>query len=127
MSRHKKQEVESGRQAVKDAPQDAQASLREYRVPWDGPLLLACSECGRKLKGCGADFIRPKKWLKKRRKHDPSTVDVKVIGVSCLKVCPKGGVTMLAQRQMVSVPARMVIVSSDGELESLYRQMLVAG
>ena len=119
MISHKKQQLKSGGHA--------EASPREYRVPWDGPLLLACSECGRKLKGCGADFIRPKKWLKKRRKHDRLTVDVKVIEVSCLKVCPKGGVTMLTQQHMKDVPAHMAIVSSDREMESLYRQMLAAG
>jgi hypothetical protein len=36
-------------------------------------------------------------------------------------------VTMLSQQQMASMPAKMVIVHSDKEMESLYRQMSVAG
>jgi hypothetical protein len=122
-----KQQVEPVGQSNKDSLQDMDAPLREYRVPWGGPLLLACHKCGKKLKGNGADFSRPKKWLKKRRKHDGSTVDVKVIEVPCLKVCPKGAVTMLAQQHLTGVPAHMAIVSSDREMESLYRQMLAAG
>ncbi len=76
--------------------------IRSFRAPWKGQLLLACRKCQKKLKHSGRknELSKLKKALKKRAKHDEDAPRLYVIEVSCLNLCPKGGITVCTQRQL---------------------------
>jgi hypothetical protein len=99
------------------------SSPRTYKAPWRGELVLACTKCQRKLKkhkGTKA-FANLKKWFKKRGKSDDEDrADIRVIGVDCVKMCPKGGVTVMRQHQLCEQGAEVSIIRSEADLEGLY-------
>jgi predicted metal-binding protein len=81
--------------------QDREA-VRSYRVPWKGQLVLVCRKCQKKLKRGGKRKGTAKlgKALKKRARDAEDGLKLHVIEVPCLKLCPKGGVTVCTQRQL---------------------------
>jgi hypothetical protein len=74
--------------------------LRSYPGPWEGQIVLACRKCQKKLKHSGKKdgIAKLSKELKKRGRRN--RVALTVIGVSCLNMCPKGGVTVCTQGQL---------------------------
>ncbi len=70
--------------------------LRSYRGPWKGQLVLVCRKCRKKIKQSGAKNKLAKlgKTLKKRARRQESDAQIDTVGVSCLGMCPKGGVTV---------------------------------
>ena len=96
--------------------------LRAYKAPWRGELILACTKCQRKLKkrkGTKA-FANIKKWFKRRGKSDEGGPDVRVVGIDCIKLCPKASVTIARQQQLGNVGGEVSIIRSEADLEGLY-------
>ncbi len=103
--------------------EDPAFELKNYVVPWEGNLLLACKRCQKKLRKSrhSAGFAKVKKWIKARGRKEKSAIELRVIEVPCLKICPKNGVVVCSQAQLAASPARFSIVRSEKQLESLYR------
>ena len=97
--------------------------LRNYAAPWKGELLLVCTKCTKKLKKRDSPFANVRKWFKKRAKHADDGVTVRVIGVNCVKMCPKGGITVATQQQLGHSPAQVSIIRSEADLEALYANL----
>lgn len=87
--------------------------LRTYPAKWPSAL-LACRKCQKKLKG--EDLGKLKKLLKSQAKQT-GTPPPHLIPVSCLKLCPKGGVTVCTQ---LNPPALTILYTPD-DLLSLTR------
>ena len=104
--------------------QEDTVALRGYKAPWRGELILACNKCQKKLKKRGAGkFASLKKWFKKRSRADDEGPAVKVVGIDCLKLCPKGGITISTQHQIGEAGREVSIVRSEADLEQLYSQV----
>jgi hypothetical protein len=105
---------------------DASGPLRIYRTPWKGELVLACRKCQRKMKKHGGDgaLRKVKRWFKKRARQDPEGPAIHVIDVACVKLCPKGGVTVFAQKQLAHHPPGVCIARTEEDLEAFYQQLL---
>ena len=90
-----------------------------YRIPWKGQLVLACRKCQKKLKRSDG-VAKLSKALKKRARRDEDGPKLRVIEVSCLKMCPKGGVTVCTQAQLGRNECS--IVRSRADVDSLYQE-----
>ena len=97
--------------------------LRAYSAPWKGELLLVCTKCTKKLKKHDSPFGNIRKWFKWRSKHAENGPNVRVIGVNCVKMCPKGGVTVATQQQLGQRPPQVSIIWSEADLEALYASL----
>lgn len=99
-------------------------ALRRYKAPWRGELILACSKCQKKLKKHKAGkFASLKKWFKKRSRADDGGPAIKVVGIDCIKLCPKGGITVTSQHQLGTAGKELSIVRSEADLEQLYHRI----
>lgn len=80
----------------------AEDVLRSYRAPWKGQLVLVCRKCQGKIKheGKKSGLKKLNKVLRKRARKDEAAPALHVVNVSCLKLCPKGGVTVCTGRQI---------------------------
>lgn len=96
--------------------------MRNYPAPWSGELLLVCRKCQKKLKHDGKKngISKLSKALKKRARHDDDAVRLHILQVPCLKMCPKGGVTVCTQRQLGR--GECSIVRSSTDVDALYQQ-----
>lgn len=63
---------------------------------------------------------RLKKWFRRRADDSPP---VHVIDIPCVKLCPKGGVTVFAPRHLNIEPPRIAIARSVSDLETLYCEL----
>jgi hypothetical protein len=82
-----------------------------------------CTKCTKKLKKHDSPFANVRKWFKKRTKHAEGGPAIRVIGVNCVKMCPKGAITVATQQQLGSNPAQVSIVRSEADLEALYASL----
>jgi predicted metal-binding protein len=98
--------------------------LRLYPTPWKGEAIFACRKCQRRMKKHGGpDALRRlKKWFKRRARSTPEASAVSVIEVSCLKLCPKGGVTVFSGRHLGG-ELGVSIARSEDDLERLYCEL----
>jgi predicted metal-binding protein len=97
-------------------------SLRTYRAPWKGQIVLVCRKCQKKLHGGKKNKIaKLGKVLKKQARHEEDAPRLRVIQVSCLNVCPKGGVTVCTQAQLAR--NECCIVRTPADLDALVRQL----
>jgi hypothetical protein len=99
------------------------AELRSYPAPFYGQIVLACKKCMKKLKGSREHeaVAKLKRSLKEWGKQDSDAIDLKVIAVPCLKLCPKGGVTVCTQAQMATTgEPRVSIVRDERDVVALY-------
>ncbi|ADW67899.1 hypothetical protein [Granulicella tundricola] len=92
--------------------------LRTYPTKWPS-ILLACRKCQKKLKG--TDLSRLKKLLKSQAKQT-GTPPPHLIPVSCLKLCPKGGVAVCTQSGLTQTPPQLSILYSPQDLLALIKQ-----
>ncbi len=100
---------------------DDQNAVRSYPAPWKGQLVLVCRECQKRLKH-GPEhkgLAKLNKMLKKRAHEDG--LGLHVVDVSCLKLCPKGGVTVCTPWQLERNECS--IVRSRADLDSLLKIM----
>ena len=93
----------------------AEPLLRSYDLPLKGQLLLACGKCQRKLKKGddpeGLGSLR--KLLKQQAKADPLAIRLRILRVPCLKMCPKGGVTVMTAGQVERHECSIVRTAED--------------
>jgi predicted metal-binding protein len=108
---------------IRNKEQAELVQLRNYPAPWKGELLLVCTKCTKKLKKHDSPFANIRKWFKKRGKQADDGLTVRVIGVNCVKMCPKGGITVATQQQLGQSPAQVSIVRSEADLEALYANL----
>ena len=101
-------------------PIDRSGALRIYRTPWKGEAVFACKKCQRKMKkrGGASALIKLKSWFKQR-----PGLPVRVIDIPCVKLCPKGGVTVFTRRQLAHDPPGVSIAWSEADLEALYCEL----
>ncbi len=104
---------------------DQNGTLRLYRTPWKGEALFACKKCQRKMKkhGGAPAMARLKSWFKKRAGKSSNLPAVRVVDVPCVKLCPKGGVTVFSRRQLAHEPPGVCIARNEADLETLYREL----
>ncbi len=104
---------------------ESQKALRLYPAPWKGEAVFACRKCQRRMKkGGGPAALRKlKKWFKKRARGTPQAPPVHLIDVSCLKLCPKGGITIFSARQLGKELPVVSIARSEQDLEALYCEL----
>ena len=107
----------------KNKEQAKLVQLRNYPAPWKGELVLVCTKCTKKLKKHDSRFANVRKWFKKRAKLAEDAPTIRVIGVNCVKMCPKGGVTVATQQQLGHEPAQVSIIRSEADLEALYSSL----
>jgi predicted metal-binding protein len=88
--------------------------IRSYRAPWKGQLVLVCRKCQRKLKK-SSGIAKLAKGLKKSARHSVDGPRLHVIQVPCLKMCPKGGVTVCTQDQLARGECSIVRTREDVE------------
>lgn len=94
--------------------------IRSYKAPWRGELLLVCKKCQRKIDKPKA-LANLRKWFKKRSKSDSANApEVRIVGVDCVKMCPKAGVTVMRQHQLGEQGREVSILRSKADLEGLY-------
>lgn len=65
-------------------------------------------------------MARLKKWFKKRGADGPS---VHVVDVPCVKLCPKGGVTVFTRSSLAHQPPGVAIARNKKDLETLYCEL----
>jgi predicted metal-binding protein len=96
---------------------DSLEEVRSYRAPWKGQLVLVCRKCQGKLKHSGkkSGLAKLAKSLKKRSRRDESGLKLHVIQVPCLKMCPKGAVTVCTQGQLARGECSIVRTAEDVE------------
>jgi predicted metal-binding protein len=96
--------------------------LRTYRAPWKGQIVLVCRKCQKKLQGGKKNRIaKLGKELKKQARQEEDGPRLRVIQVSCLKVCPKGGVTVCTQAQLAR--NECCIVRTKADVDALVSQL----
>ncbi len=90
--------------------------------PWKGQIVLVCRKCQKKLHGGKKNKIaKLGKVLKKQGRQEEDAPRLRVIQVSCLNVCPKGGVTVCTQSQLAR--NECCIVRTPADLDALIRQL----
>jgi hypothetical protein len=92
-------------------------AMRSYPIPRRGQLVLACGKCQKKLKR------KLNKALKKRARQDEDRVRLRVVDVPCMKMCPKGGITVCTQGQVGRNECSIVRTRAD--VDGLYEQCKV--
>lgn len=99
------------------------SSLRTYASRYTGGVLLACGKCQRKLKRAGdhTEAAKLRKSLKKLARQNGSE-PIHVIAVSCLKLCPKGAVTVCTPQNLASIPPTLTLIRTPDDIAALYRQ-----
>jgi hypothetical protein len=103
---------------MKNLHTGSMASIKCYPPTWEGDLLLACRKCQKKLKcepGMRA-LAKLKKTIKRRNKQHPGAT-LHLISVSCMDLCPKGGVTICLPANQ---SATLSILRNEAEIEGLY-------
>jgi predicted metal-binding protein len=97
-------------------------TLRSYRGPWKGQLVLVCRKCQKKIKHSGAKnkLAKLSKELKKRARRQQSGTEIDTVGISCLGMCPKGGVTVCTGQLLAR--NECLILRSQDDVEALIEQ-----
>jgi predicted metal-binding protein len=95
-------------------------ALRTCKAPWKGTLVLACRKCQKKLKGDGEKNNLAKIGKKMAKMAHREGLELQVVGVPCLNLCPKGGVTVCTAGQ--AARNQCSIVRSKRDLRELVEQ-----
>ena len=97
-------------------------NIRICPAPWKGQLVLVCRKCQKKLKHGGKKnrLAKLSKELRKLAGRDESGPALHVVDISCLKLCPKGAVTVCTEQQLGR--RQCSIVRSSSELPQLLEQ-----
>ena len=96
--------------------------VRGYRGPWKGQLVLICRKCQKKIKHSGTKNKLAKlgKTLKKRARRQESGAEIYTVGVSCLGMCPKGGITVCTGQLLAR--HECLILRSQDDVDALIEQ-----
>jgi predicted metal-binding protein len=92
-------------------------TLRTYPAPWEGEIILACRKCQKKLKKHGGlrDLAKLKKAVKRYNKEHADK-PLHVVGIPCMDLCPKDGVTVCCPTRD---PNLLEIIRSSEDLQKL--------
>lgn len=98
-----------------DETAEGRGAVRSYRAPWKGQLVLVCRKCQRKLKHDGkkSGLAKLSKALRKRSRREEDGPALYVVDVSCLNLCPRGGVTVCTVRQLARKQCSIVRTRAD--------------
>jgi predicted metal-binding protein len=96
--------------------------LRSYHGPWKGQLVLVCRKCQKKLKHNGTKnkLVKLSKTLKKRARRQESGAEIGTVSVSCLGMCPKGGITVCTGQLLAR--HECLILRSQDDVDALIEQ-----
>ncbi|WP_263411187.1 hypothetical protein [Terriglobus tenax] len=97
------------------------SELKRYPAPWHGKVVLACRKCQKKLKNDEAlhALAKLKKTVKRHNKLHPE-MELHLVSVGCMDLCPKHGVTVCAPEDDSS---QLVILRSEKDLERIAEGM----
>jgi predicted metal-binding protein len=95
-------------------------TLRAYKAPWKGKLVLVCRKCRKKLKEDGKKSKSAKLVRKIAKLSHSSDALLHIVDVPCLKLCPKGGVTVCTAEQVARNECSIVRTKRD--LQELVEQ-----
>ena len=76
-----------------------------------------------KKRGGSPALFKLKSWFKKRAAASPETTPVRVIDIPCVKLCPKGGVTVFSRRHLANQPPGISIAWTEADMETLYCEL----
>ncbi len=107
---------------------DTTGALRLYPAPWKGEVLFACRKCQRRMKKKdGPEALQKvKRWFKARGRHQKGPekrTELRVIDMTCIKLCPGDGVTVFSRGHLAHEPAGVCIARSENDLERLYCEL----
>ncbi len=110
--------------AIAETETDTRVSLRTVSSRFRGPALLVCRKCERKLRNSRdhQHVAKLRKTLKKIANSDAAGRRVHTIAVSCLKLCPKGAVTVCTQANLQQTPPTLTLIRTRQDVAELYRQ-----
>src|ERR1700761_6051211 len=92
-------------------------TMKSYPIPRKGQLVLACGKCQKKLKR------KLSKALMKRARQDEDRMRLRVVEVPCMKLCPKGGITVYTPGQVGRNECSIVRTRTD--VDELYEECKV--
>ena len=109
--------------ARQNPPAPESNPLRTYPSRYRGGILLVCRKCQRKLKRSGdhPHAAELKKSLKKLGKGS-GLAPIHILGVPCLKLCPKGAVTVCTAQNLAETPPTLTLIRTREDIATLYRQ-----
>ena len=99
-------------------------TLRTYTSRYTGGVLLACAKCQKKLKrdSHNPGTAKLAKSLKKLARQN-GTEPVRVLSVSCLKLCPKGAVTVITPANLATTPPTLTLIRTAEDINALHGQL----
>ncbi len=95
------------------------SGLRVIPSKFEGQVLLVCRKCQKKS-GVRKAVAGLKKSLKRLGKRDAEPVRFHVVGVGCMKLCPKGAVTVCDRAGMRTEPVGLTLVRDKDDVRALY-------
>ena len=86
--------------------------------------MFACRKCQRRVrrKDGPAALQAVKRWFKQRGRKSART-ELRVIDMTCIKLCPGNGVTVFSRRHLAQEPPRVCVAQSEADLEQLYCEL----
>jgi hypothetical protein len=104
-------------------PPSSDAALRTYPSRFEGPVLLVCRRCQRKVKHADehSEAANLKKSFKKLGKGSGAPLP-HIFGVPCMKLCPKGAVTVCTPQNLLDRPPTLTLIRTRQDIALLYRQ-----
>jgi predicted metal-binding protein len=99
-----------------------ESTLRSYRGPWKGQLVLVCRKCQKKIKHSGTKnkLAKLSRTLKERARRQEGRAEIDTVGVSCLGMCPKGGITVCTGQSLAR--HECLILRSQDDVDALVEQ-----
>ncbi len=92
---------------------DKRADQRTEPAPWS-EVVLVCAKCAAKLGRGHRGKTELRGEIKQALKHHGLGKTVRVVEVSCLDLCPKGGQTVATARQLAAGRLTVVGPQADG-------------
>ena len=103
--------------------QKSSSHLRSYASRYSAGVLLVCAKCERKLRRSDEHTHLAKLGKSLRKLARKADVDpVHIIPVSCLKLCPKGGVAVCTQADLRCHPPSLTLIRSREDIVTLFRE-----
>ena len=102
-------------------------NYKEVTPKWHSAAFLICDKCGSKL-APSPEAPNPsgelRKWLKEELKTRGAWGKVRVLGSSCMDICPKGSVTVGILSDLPREKARCLIIDPQRDKNDLLSEIL---
>lgn len=104
-------------------------TFKEVTPKWKAGAFLICDKCGNKLATDGAPNPAGelRTWLKAELKSKGAWGKVRVMGSSCLDICPKGAVTIGVLSDLPGEPAKCWIIDPTKNRDEILNEILSYG